>query len=116
MRVIIAGGCNFTNYELLKTKCNFYLQRQFDIEIVSGGANGADKLGEQYAKEMGYKLKVFPADWDQYSKSAGAIRNKQMALYADALIAFWNGISSGTRNMILQAKQYKLITSIVDCV
>jgi len=79
-----------------------------DIEIVSGRARGIDILGERYAKENNLKLKLFPADWDQYGKRAGYLRNKQMAEYADALILIWDGKSRGSQMMLELAKQYKL--------
>lgn len=45
-------------------------------------------------------VKRFPADWDRHGRAAGPIRNCQMAQYADALIAIWDGKSRGTKNMI----------------
>lgn len=99
-RVIIAGGRGFNDYELLRERCDFFLKTKQNIQIVSGTARGADKLGEQYAKERGYQLALFPADWDTHGKSGGAIRNADMAKYADALIAFWDGSSRGTKHMI----------------
>ena len=110
MKVIIAGGRDFTNYEVLRNACDYYLQRKHheEIEIVSGRARGVDQMGERYAKERGFKIKYFPAEWSRYNKSAGYIRNKQMAEYADALIAFWDGKSRGTKHMIELAKQYEL--------
>ena len=108
MKVIIAGSRDFNDYEAVKNYADHILSNQSGIEIVSGGANGADKLGEQYAKEKGYKLTIFKADWDKYGKSAGPKRNAQMAEYADALIAFWDGQSRGTKNMIELAEKHKL--------
>jgi hypothetical protein len=102
MKIIIAGSRTYNDYELLKRVCDETLS--LITEIVSGTANGADKLGERYAKEKGYPIKQFPADWNKYGKSAGYIRNKQMAEYADALIAFWDGKSKGTKHMIDLAK------------
>ena len=98
MKVIIAGGRTFNDYDLLCKFCNKALSLQTEIEIVSGTANGADKLGEKYANENGYSIKQFPADWDKYGKSAGYIRNEEMAKYADALIAFWDGKSKRISN------------------
>ena len=66
---------------------------------------GADALGERYARDRGYALKVFPAEWKKWGRAAGPIRNAQMADYADALIAFWDGESSGTRDMIRKAEE-----------
>ena len=114
-RVIIAGGRYFSNYELLRTFVDVKLSRitkEKPIEIVSGGATGADALGERYAKEKGYLLRRFPADWKQYGKAAGVRRNKEMAQNADALIAFWNGESRGTKNMIEEARAAGLLVAV----
>lgn len=102
-RVIIAGGRDFQNYQLLKDKCDAILanKRQIhNIIVVSGTARGADSLGERYAHERAYTIERHPANWDTDGKAAGPIRNAQMADVADALIAFWDGRSRGTRNMI----------------
>ena len=108
MKVIIAGSRDFNDYNRLRSVCDYMLQNQTDIEIVSGKAEGADTLGEDYAREKNFKLKPFPADWDTFGKSAGYRRNEQMAKYADALIAFWDGKSRGTGHMIDLAKKYNL--------
>ena len=105
MKVIIAGGRGFKDYGALRDFCDKTLSRQTTVEIVSGTANGADKLGERYAKERGYVLTRFPADWGKFGKGAGHIRNREMAECADALIAFWDGESRGTKHMIDTAKQ-----------
>ena len=117
LRVIIAGGRDFANYELLKEKADYYLSKQkaegAEIIIVSGTARGADKLGERYAEERGYKIDRYPANWDLYGKSAGYKRNEVMAENADALIACWNG-SRGTKHMIDIANAKGLKVRIVN--
>jgi hypothetical protein len=113
VKVIIAGGRDFKDYDLLCQKTDYYLSRQSEIEIVSGTAKGADKLGERYAEERQYPIKRFPADWGSFGKRAGYIRNTEMAEYADALIAFWNGESKGTEHMINLAKEKSLKVRIV---
>jgi len=100
MKVIIAGGRDFKDYNKLKDSCDKILINQNNIEIVSGTANGADILGERYAQEKGYEVKKFPAKWDEYGKKAGYMRNQEMGEYADGLIAFWDGKSKGTKHMI----------------
>ena len=99
-KVIIAGGRDFNDYDLLVKVCDHMLSNLNDIEIVSGHAKGADSLGELYAKEKNHKLTLFPANWSLYGKSSGVIRNQQMSEYADALICFWDDKSKGTKNMI----------------
>lgn len=123
MRVIIAGSRSFDDYATLKKFCDevigTYRTRERvpyqDIEIVSGGCVGADQLGERYARASGWKCKVFPAQWDEYGKAAGPIRNGQMAEYAckspdgfGVLIAFPGINSKGTKNMIVQASNADL--------
>ena len=114
-RVIIAGSRDFNDYELLKKTCDDILSSvPDDVEVVSGGARGADKLGERFAKEYKLPLKVFPADWDKHGKSAGYKRNQAMAYYASygdlkgLLVCFWDGESNGTRHMIDMANNYGL--------
>lgn len=69
-------------------------------EVVSGGANGIDTCGELWATSNRIPWKRFPANWAVYGKSAGPVRNTQMADYAQALLAVWDGKSRGTNHMI----------------
>jgi ABC-type enterochelin transport system substrate-binding protein len=113
MKVIIAGGRNFRDYDKLRESCDNILVNQKEVEIVSGTAAGADTLGERYAQEKGYEVKKFPAQWDLYGKSAGYKRNQQMAEYADGLIAFWDGNSKGTKHMIDIANKMGLKVRVI---
>ena len=99
-KVIIAGGRLFNDYKSLKIYLDYLFQNKTNVEIVSGGARGADKLGEKYAKEHKIPFVIFEAEWDRLGKSAGIQRNNLMAAYADALVAFWDGKSRGTKHMI----------------
>ena len=127
LRVIIAGGRNFDDFPLLMNKCIEIIatvtkeDNTIDkIRIVSGGARGADRLGEQYAKIAHYDITIFPAAWDTYGKSAGYKRNAEMAKFASedgnisVLIAFWDGKSRGTKHMIDLAKRYGLKVHVVN--
>lgn len=110
-RVIIAGGRDFDDYPYLKQKCDALLRdkkRERPIVILSGKCSGADRLGERYAKEQGFEIDPYPADWTRYGASAGPRRNRQMAAKADALIAFHDGRSRGTKNMIEEAEARRL--------
>ena len=74
---------------------------QFKItEVVSGGARGVDKAGEFWAKINSVPVNRFVPLWAKYGNKAGPIRNREMADYADALIAIWDGKSRGTHHMI----------------
>ena len=105
MKTIIAGGRNFKDYLMLKKQVDYYqLHKNQITEVVSGGAAGADTLGEQYALENNIPIKVFNADWNKHGRAAGPIRNGQMAEYADAAIVIHNG-SKGALNMIEQMRK-----------
>jgi len=115
-KVIVAGGRDFKNYNLLEKKLDVLLSNKVSdhtIVIVSGGANGADKLGERYAKKRNYKVDKFPADWDKYGKRAGYLRNEEMAKHGDVLVAFWDGVSRGTGHMINIMKRLNKPVKIV---
>jgi len=113
-RVIIAGGRDFDNYDLLKRKMDHLLSETVEpIQVVCGQARGADSLGQLYAKERGYEVRYYPANWDYYGKKAGMLRNEQMAQNADALVAFWDGKSRGTKNMIENAEKYNLKIRVI---
>lgn len=89
LRVIIAGSRNFCDFSKLADSCDNILsaitENNNDLEkikIISGGARGADKLGEQYAEKAGYDASIFPADWNGLGKRAGYVRNVEMAKFA----------------------------------
>ena len=120
MNLIIAGGRNFADYQKLRAFCiNVLVNVKEPIQVLSGrcpvGAHtftasdgikvyGADGLGERFAKEKAYNVLPCPADWDNLGYKAGPIRNAQMAEQGTHLIAFWDGKSTGTGNMITLAK------------
>ena len=113
-RVVVAGSRNFKDYDRLAAELDKFLAGKKNIVIVSGTARGADRMGEQYAVTHGYKVEQFPAEWGIYHKGAGPIRNMKMVKSADAVVAFWDNQSSGTRNIIDCARQenipYKVIS------
>lgn len=113
-RVIIAGSREFQDYAILKATMDKLLKNVRDeIVIISGTARGADALGERYARERNYAIHSFPAEWDRFGKAAGFVRNEEMAANADALVAFWDGQSRGTKHMIDIAKRNQLKVRII---
>lgn len=115
-RVIVAGGRNFQDEVLMRNKLDFYLDevsKTHEIRIVCGKARGADILGAQYALDHNYAVDMYPADWNKFGKSAGYKRNVIMANNADALVAFWDSESLGTKHMIDVAKAKGLDIRVV---
>jgi hypothetical protein len=111
MRTIVAGSRSVKDYIRVAEAIR---SAPWKItEIVSGGAPGVDRLGERFARAYGIKLTVMPADWDRLGKRAGHVRNREMAEYADALVAVWDGESRGTKGMIEAADAAGLRVHVV---
>lgn len=106
-RVVVAGCRDYNNYQEAKEFIDFCIQnvrKEHDLIFVSGACSGADLIGERYAKENGFSIERYPAEWDKYGRSAGPRRNKKMAEVSDFVICFWDGESRGTKSMIEYAK------------
>lgn len=131
MRCIIAGGRDFDNYEFLKERRNRIFSNELPDIIFSGRCYdpkngkltfvtedgikvyGADGLGERYAKENYIKVYPYPADFKQYGKAGGPIRNRYMAERATHCIIFWDGKSKGSFDMQKAVKEFDLPTRII---
>lgn len=110
MKTIIAGGRTITDYSLVLSAI---AESGFiPTEIVSGMAPGVDTLAVQYATENNLPLQQFWAEWEFYGRAAGPIRNRQMAEYGEALVAIWDGVSRGTKNMIETAQKKGLVVYV----
>ena len=111
MRLAIIGSREFNNKKLLTDSLLPYL---FNTTlVVSGGARGADKMGEDWAKSHGIDTLIFPAEWDKYGKRAGFIRNEDIIKNADFVIAFWDYQSRGTAHSISLCEKYNKHYKIV---
>jgi hypothetical protein len=108
MILIISGSRDFDDYDLMCQKLK-QLEDGLEVvtEVVCGGAKGADSLGKQWADEHDVPVKMMLAQWSKNGKAAGPIRNREMAEYAEALMAFWDGDSPGTKNMINTMRELK---------
>jgi len=102
VKVGVVGSRTFNDYGKLKN----ILDSLEGVElVVSGGARGADSMGERWAKEKGIPTKIFLPDWNKFGKRAGFIRNEDIVRECDTLVAFWDGESHGTLNSINHAKR-----------
>lgn len=138
IRLIIAGSRDFNDYDLLEKEADDYLLSifikldtnlyeeflirlniedscsDFPIEIVSGGARGADRLGEKYAEKRGLFIKRFIPNWSENGKGAGYIRNEEMAKYATDAIIFIFQSSKGSTHMSKIARKYNLGLKVIN--
>jgi hypothetical protein len=101
MKVAVIGSRSFNDYEKLKDT----LSKISISLLVSGGANGADKLGEQYANENNIPTKIFLPDWEKHGRVAGFLRNTDIINEAELVVAFWDQTSKGTKDSIDKAEK-----------
>ncbi len=114
MRLIIAGSRGVDNVRLVRFAFRQFRHYKVVIEIVCGGAKGIDQLGADLAEERGIALNLKLAEWDVHGKSAGYIRNTEMADCADGLLAIWDLKSRGTKHMITIALAKGLYVEVYD--
>ena len=113
MTLGIVGSRTFRDYNLLWSHIRKNLKVQDIGLIVSGGAQGADKLGERFAYEHNIPTKIFLPDWEKYGKRAGFVRNAEIVALADEVIAFWDGSSRGTKHTIQLCKLNDIPVKII---
>lgn len=89
--------------ELLKL-----LDENKDITICSGGCKqGGDRFAEELALKYKLQKKIFPADWSKHGKAAGIIRNTDIALTSEILIACVSSDrTGGTEDTIKKFKKF----------
>lgn len=112
MRTIIAGSRDAEITRAFEIVLNEFEDWKI-TEVVSGNSGNVDKAGEQWALKHNIPVSQFNAAWQTYGSSAGPRRNRRMAIYAEALIAFWDGKSRGTKNMIDEAKKLNLKVKVI---
>lgn len=114
MKLIIAGSRSINNTFLIGHCFDQFKYKDEVDEIVEGGAQGVDHNASILAQRRKLYLTTMCADWAQYGKRAGFVRNEEMAVYANALLAVWNGHSSGTHDMIKRAVKKGLYVEVYD--
>ena len=115
-RLIVAGSRHYQDQRMI----DYYLDRIIEsagilsgLEIISGGARGADTAAIYYARKRNIEHCVYLPDWERNGKRAGMMRNRDMAGVSSHLLAFWDMKSPGTDNMIQLANIYALESYVV---
>ena len=110
LRLAVIGSRTFNDYEWM---CEVLSKYTIDV-VVSGGAAGADSLAARYANDNGITLVEYIPDWKTQGKKAGFIRNTEIILNCDRVVAFWDFKSNGTRDSIKKAELYERPIEIVN--
>lgn len=112
MRVVVCGSREWSSESTMR---NRMAELPDGTEVIHGGARGADRMAAKYAYALGFKVRVFKADWDRFGRVAGFLRNQAMLdEKPDLVIAFWDGKSRGTQDTIYRARSMGLPLEIVS--
>ncbi len=115
MKLAIVGSRDFRDYPWME-RCLLQTFCVEDIEVViSGGARGADSLAARFAARHGLPFVVIAADWQRHGRKAGPLRNTEIVNRVDALAAFWDGLSRGTRDVISKARVAGKFVAVFPC-
>jgi hypothetical protein len=115
VRIIVCGSRKWRDRDAISRRLAAIPPPLDQVVIVHGNAAGADRIAHQEAEKLGLLVEPHPADWDSYGKLAGPIRNMEMAaLGADLCIAFWDGASKGTAQMMRCARARAIPVEVVE--
>jgi hypothetical protein len=105
MRVLVCGARDWSDIGSIRRTLAALPP---DTVVIHGAARGADSLAGEAARELGLRVRAFPADWARYGKAAGPVRNRQMLVEGkpDRVLAFHADLagSKGTADMVRQAR------------
>lgn len=128
MRVIITGSRGWKDHGLIKERL---VDLPGDVTIVHGNARGVDQIADLESKLLGLGIEAHDAEWESHGeitdpvrcwcppekkvcKAAGVRRNEKMArLGADLCIAFWDGSSRGTLDMMERCAKHHIPIEVI---
>ena len=108
MKLMIVGSRSITDFELSP-----YIPKEVDT-IISGGADGVDRLAEQYADSHHLSKYIIRPRYDLYGRAAPLRRNEQMADIADAILIIWDSQSKGTQHTLKYSKTKKKPLTVIQ--
>ena len=112
MRLLVCGSRTWTDLARLRQVLDQVVSDHSDgqvVTVIEGDARGADRLAGQLARERGWRLERYPADWTRDGRAAGFRRNARMLRQGrpDLVVAFTVGPlaeSWGTADMVRRAR------------
>jgi hypothetical protein len=112
--VLVCGSRTWTDRETIWRRLRRLAVDDPDLEIIHGGAGGADSIAGEWAILAEIPVRVFPADWCRLGRRAGFVRNVEMLdEHPDLVVAFQRGGSPGTQHTIDEARRRGISVEVV---
>lgn len=118
-KLLIFGSRTFQDRNRLSAEVSKLIKKKGwnlkKLEIVAGGAPGADTLGKEWAQQNAIIYTEFAANWDLYGNKAGPLRNEVQGEYCafNYAIGFWDGHSRGTAHMISVCEEKSIELTLI---
>ena len=109
MKMLIVGSRSITDFDFSP-----YITADVDT-IISGGAEGIDRLAEGYADEHRLSKFILRPQYDLYGRAAPLKRNERMVDIADMVLIVWDGCSKGTQYTLKYAQKTGKPICLVRC-
>lgn len=107
MSVLVCGSRDYRDKIRLYNELNRVFSDDKYSDMLTGGATGADRLAEDFAREHGIPCLSIPADWTKYGKIAGPIRNSEMIARKPLLVVAFSSqatLTAGTADTVRKAR------------
>jgi hypothetical protein len=104
VRVAIVGSRGYPRMDMVWDFVTKLAARRPDTVIVSGGARGVDTVAAVAGRMAGIQVLEIIPDWDGEGMGAGFLRNSEIVAQVESVVAFWDGVSRGTRDTIEKAR------------
>jgi len=112
MKIAIVGSRQCDAQPAVEYLISSLAAKDPNTTIVSGGARGVDSWAAEAAKRAGLKVETYLPDWQTHGKGAGFIRNTVIVEESDKVIAFWDGMSTGTQDTIRKAQSVDKLAKV----
>ena len=114
--VLVAGSRDWMDEATIDGALSGCWAKNLSVEVLHGGARGADLMAASVARCLGFTVRAFPADWKTHGKRAGILRNLAMLdEKPDLVIAFQRNGSRGTQHVIDEARRRGIPVEIHTC-
>jgi hypothetical protein len=104
MRLGVVGSREYPSRFIVEETIRRIAERVSNTVLISGGAKGVDSWAAEAGRECGLRVVEYLPDYEKHGKGAPLVRNTTIVEESHAILAFWDGRSTGTLDTLRKAK------------